>query len=259
MAKITKFSSAWDEFVSTVTKSNRYLFFDEKIPSKVDKTFGELFTLLSSLAESLKLIRTISGEDKLFRARIITNKVDCKSMWPPPMEKAVAGRMNPAGISYFYLALERATAVAETMDRPPRKMAVAEFVPEKELMLLNLTELSEKLENVGDDKPDTKKALGFFKYFAESICRPIVRDGLEHVDYVPSQIACEYFSHKFTLKSGRRVDGLLYPSAIRPGGSNIVLFPRNGDGESYTSLVKCQENVELLVFDTWRDFITRIT
>ena len=50
------------------------------------------------------------------------------------------------------------------------------------------------------------------------------RDGLEHVDYVPTQVVTEWFRHVFQTEDGAHVDGVIYPSARFDGGVCCVLF-----------------------------------
>ncbi|MGL1932212.1 MAG: RES family NAD+ phosphorylase [Desulfotalea sp.] len=56
-------------------------------------------------------------------------------------KKACAGRMNPAGISYFYLAQDSQTAYAEVIQKPPCTAALACFKPHRDLRLLNLGDI----------------------------------------------------------------------------------------------------------------------
>jgi len=42
---------------------------------------------------------------------------------------------------------------------------------------------------------------------------------------VPSQVVCEYLAQVFEPTPGTRLGGLVYPSAVHPGGKNLVVFP----------------------------------
>ena len=70
-----------------------------------------------------------------------------------------------------------------------------------------------------------REGLLFLDRFVNDISQPVAKDGSEHVDYVPSQVICEYFALIYTVADSRRLDGLVYPSALLPGGRNLVLFP----------------------------------
>jgi hypothetical protein len=51
-----------------------------------------------------------------------------------------------------------------------------------------------------------------------------MKDGREHIDYVPTQVVTEYFRHVFKDGDGQPVKGILYPSARQDGGVCCVLF-----------------------------------
>jgi hypothetical protein len=55
----------------------------------------------------------------------------------------------------------------------------------------------------------------------------VIKDGHEHIDYVPSQVICEYLAQVFDPGEGVNLCGLIYPSAVHPDGKNLVVFPEN--------------------------------
>ena len=63
---------------------------------------------------------------------------------------------------------------------------------------------------------------------------------MEHVEYVPSQVVCEFFAQVFNRSEERqRVNGIAYRSAVVPEGQNVILFPPEGGKrwEELTELV----------------------
>lgn len=73
----------------------------------------------------------------------------------------------------------------------------------------------------------------FLLDFANKISERVEKDGREHIDYVPSQVVCEYFAKIFQPNDDSPLDGMAYESAARHGGTNIVLFPpKRGKGFS---------------------------
>ena len=62
--------------------------------------------------------------------------------------------------------------------------------------------------------------------FRDEISKTVAQDGSEHFEYVPTQVVSEYFAQAFTFGAGKRIDGLVYPSAVEDGGKNLVVFPR---------------------------------
>jgi RES domain-containing protein len=69
----------------------------------------------------------------------------------------------------------------------------------------------------------------FIEDFVGSISSPAKKDGREHIDYVPSQVVSEFFAKAFRRASGEAIHGMVYPSAVKPGGRNVVLFPQLDD------------------------------
>ncbi|WP_425612510.1 RES family NAD+ phosphorylase [Xanthomonas prunicola] len=59
----------------------------------------------------------------------------------------------------------------------------------------------------------------------KSITKPVEKDGREHIDYVPSQVVCEFLAQAFLLNDGSTLDGIIYPSAANPGRTNLLVFP----------------------------------
>ncbi|HUX65543.1 MAG TPA: RES family NAD+ phosphorylase, partial [archaeon] len=50
-------------------------------------------------------------------------------------------------------------------------------------------------------------------------------DDREHLDYVPSQVVCEYLAQVFKTNTGERLGGLIFPSSVHVEGRNLVVFP----------------------------------
>ena len=75
-----------------------------------------------------------------------------------------------------------------------------------------------------DQKSERTKAL-FLREFVKSITKPVEKDGREHIDYVPSQVVCEFLAQIFLSNDGSTLDGIIYPSAANPGGTNLLVFP----------------------------------
>ena len=45
----------------------------------------------------------------------------------------------------------------------------------------------------------------------------------EHIEYIPSQVATEYFKHFLKIEN-KPIDGILYPSQRADGGKCCILF-----------------------------------
>lgn len=180
---------------------------------------------------------------------------DPAALGPPPDKDATNQRMSPVGISYFYLANERGTSLAETF-RSPCRAVVATFSLRRDLRLLDLT----KLPAVSVFNPNTRQKYeqyGFLAEFADRISWPIEKDGREHIDeYVPTQVLSEYFAKVYRQTDGTPIDGMIYKSAVHPGGRNIVLFPPQRG--KFMDLVKLEGTPKVLDLQHWDDFFREL-
>lgn len=249
----------WDRFSMTVKHRIRY-FFMERGPKNPDdreeRSPAELLTTISSMAEKLQLIRRVPKGVTLFRCRTRDRgakwPVDAENMLAPPSDRASAGRMNPAGIAYLYLAMESPTAVAEIATRPPTHLAIAEFRATQGLRVLDLTQLPKTPSVFDDGKRSERETIVFLEHFVTSITTPFAKDGREHFEYVPSQVVCEYFAKAFRGHNGDiRLDGIRYPSAVRPNSRNLVLFPPRSS-RPFTDVVRFVSGRKQR-FGTWKE------
>ena len=225
----TALKSYWENFETTVKTQTRY-FFDYK-PSHGSRRGHppNFLKAIGAIIEKRHLIYSLSANTSLYRVREshddkILDSFD--TLGPPPEGKASAGRMNPAGISYFYLAKEARTALGEVINRPPCSLVLAHFTTRSPVTVYDLTKLPQPPSKFDLEKFDTRQLILFLEAFIKLITQPVLKDDKEHIDYVPSQVVSEYFAHVFTTKDNRKIDGMIYPSAVVPGGKNIVLFPQ---------------------------------
>jgi hypothetical protein len=130
---------------------------------------------------------------------------------------------------------------------------VGAFTTKRELRILNLTELPTYPSIFDEEKRHISELLQFLNKFVREISKPVAKDGREHVEYVPSQVVCEYFAKVFRTEENESIDGIAYPSAIRPGGTNIVLFPPESGRDGFNELVELS-SAEELAFHDWTDF-----
>lgn len=256
-------SETWDFLVETTKHRSRYFFHEVANNcngiSKTPKDVLKLLHQLTSLEGEWDRRISIGPDNDLFRARICDaswNPSKERELWAPPTDKVSAGRMNPAGISYLYLATERETALAEINALPPCEVAIGHFNPKKELILLDL-EVPPNLEKCSEK---LRSAFEFFRYFIDSITLPVVKDGREHVEYVPSQIVCEYFAHAHNIEGATQLHGLQYPSTVRDGGKNIVLFPTaSAEYGVFSELLDRSGDLEVVNIDSWKSLVRETT
>lgn len=138
----------------------------------------------------------------------------------PPPDKARPGRANAKGKIVLYCADQEGTAVAEVRPAKGEYVSVAEVSAIKELMILDL------VTNPEPPNPFTATEEFDVNYwaelnqlliaFGEQLEKPLrSRDDL--TDYIPSQKLAERIENSLA-------DGIRYPSAMEPGGTNVVLF-----------------------------------
>ncbi|MFI3138365.1 MAG: RES domain-containing protein [Methylococcaceae bacterium] len=221
--------SSWDHFVRIVKYEVRY-FFDHAQSNSIDEQYepATLLPTIGSLVKRLGLLGSLPVGTPLFRARKKDQEdfsLDAEQLGAPPSEMASAGRMNPAGISYLYLAFDQKTALAEIQHSQSDQSAIGQFEILRDLQILNLTKLPDLPSIFDDNRRDKREELIFLESFIEEITKPVEKDNRKHIDYVPSQVVSEYFALVFQPSNGERLDGILYPSAVNPGGCNLVLFP----------------------------------
>lgn len=181
-------------------------------------------------AEVNALIKTLKIGTELYRSRYLpvaeAMRVSASTMGPPPKELATAGRMNPAGIPYFYAAFDVQTALAEIGQAPEGKLpAAAVFHTNKLLNVVDFSELPSVPSVFATDLKAERVTALFLNGFVRAITRSVEKDGREHIDYVPSQIVCEYLAQSFASEGGASIDGIVFPSAAHEGGKNLVVFP----------------------------------
>jgi hypothetical protein len=185
--------------------------------------------------EMANVASVLEAGAKLFRSRLCTSAATLQSVMSdpgsalgaPPPEFAQAGRMNALGVPVFYASFDRITCIAEV--RPPLwgRVAVGEFSLLKPVRLLDFRRLegarySSKTLSFFDPMFTQKVEKRKFTARLHELIREHVLPG-EESQYLITQAMAEYLAHV------RRpaFDGLMFGSAQRQGGVNVVLFPAN--------------------------------
>ena len=207
---------SWHGFVERVTRERRFLF------GGVDSlaAVGELFT-------KYELLTDLSPDQVLSRVRVhdTRDQIHCAAdLGTPPIRMARANRMSAAGIPLFYGALDDETAIAETVDpvdAAEGAVALGHFQPTASLRVLDLTRLPASPSLFDVEHRERRGDLIFLNSFVGDVSKPVRRDGTEHIDYVPTQILCEYIRHGF---ADGEVAGIFFRSTMRPEGTVAALF-----------------------------------
>lgn len=224
------FHDTWESFSQRVRWRSR--FFSQYAEVDLDSIFGNLEKLRTY--DGRPVIRSIGPEVEdrfVFRARIAFThkelekflKNPARELASPPPRNASAGRMNAAGISVFYGALDANTCVAEIRAPVGSSVVLGQFELIKEVQLLDLDALAEVyVEGSHFDREIVlqRGRATFLNHLASLIARPVMPND-EAFEYLPTQVVAEYLATKGTPK----LDGMLYRSSQTGGqGRNLVLF-----------------------------------
>ena len=223
-------SNLWHELRHGVEHESR--FFNTRLSALLDAAFAEVTHQPGRLDVAVQVIETSTP---IYRARVALEPRDVESiledpqarLGAPPPRQAHGGRMNAPGIRMFYGALDIDTCLAEV--RPPvgSTVVVAPFDPIRPLRLLDLDLLADVDLHIDFFDPDLKAKTErhlFLRSLAYRLTRPVMPGG-EELDYVLTQVICEYIAQV----AMPALDGIAFASAQRSSrGRNIALFARSG-------------------------------
>lgn len=222
----------WADFEANVKHVSRLLspVAGARPDSAPEKSFTFVQSLLVLAEDGAGLVQTLSRGTKLYRARIERDARDLEKhlrtspatgLGPAPADRVSAGRMNAQGVPMLYVAREADTACAEVASHSPYDEAVVgTFILQQPLRILDLTTIPARRSLFDETREPYDERLRSLSFYVDQITRPVILDDNHPVDYVPSQIITDAFRWWTTP----RIDGIAYPSRIRTGGKNIVLF-----------------------------------
>jgi len=208
-----QYEERWNTFCDIIKHKSR--FFDKDVKSLLEEILGNHDKSDSKQLPLLEFGPDTSNEF-IFRARRIDSKIEAKKIMnnpiielgPPPPNKALANRMNPAGISVFYGSLSEKTAVSEVRPFIGGLVIVGKFKAIRKLKILDLSQIGKGFTgSIFHPEYETRAAhLEFFKIFHSLITKPIQPND-EIFEYIPTQVFAEYISNILNF------DGILYRSA----------------------------------------------
>ncbi|WP_054774439.1 RES family NAD+ phosphorylase [Methylogaea oryzae] len=179
------------------------------------------------------VLRTVKPDEAtlLFRARRAPRPGNLErilsspgeQLGPPPPECAPAGRMNSAGVTAFYGAFDRETCIAELRPCLGDTVVSGAFRLRKPLRLLDfpLLEQCYREQPLSYFQPDFKRKSAcrhFLRRLHSKMRHPPQPD--DEAELLSTQVFAEYLSG--VVKPS--IDGVVYASAQREGGLNVVLF-----------------------------------
>lgn len=227
--------SGWNEFTRVVKHEARYVFFRrvdkerdwrgrEEIPP------AEFLDALGSVIAECGLYSTLHAGTVLCRLRTHAHDVRYTKAQelgsPPPNVARFPNRMSAAGITAFYGAFDKETAIAETTSPGSEGQAatLGHFKLLKDLYLVDFTKIPQVPSIWEDGTSSTRHGIIFLRNFLRDFTAPVEKDGREHIEYVPTQIVAEYLRFVHLGQKNNPIDGILYNSARRTGEKACVLF-----------------------------------
>ena len=218
---------SWRSFALAVKHKSRFHFSAPPPERDYDQEVSahQMLPFLASVVRKHKMMRRLAKGTTWYRVRRGIYPCSVEALGPPPLDKVTAGRMNPAGIPYFYLATVENTAIAEARLKPKEPATLGQWVLARDVHVLDLTKLPRSPSVFAGDT-HRYDMVHFIYEFVGEISQAVRPDQSEHIEYVPTQVICEFFAQSFTYGRKKRLDGIIYPSAVAPGGQNLVLFPK---------------------------------
>jgi len=244
----------WERFSQQLKHETRYVFF--RVENERDEYSEgvqnphEIMDEIANIISEIDLIRTIPTGTIITRARSHYENEHystVEDLGPPPTELAIhANRMSPSGIPMFYGSDTETTALSEV--EQTGFATVAQFVTQRPFKVLDLTRMPD-VPSIFDPQPSYERApLTFLHNFLDDLTKRVVKDGREHIEYIPTQVITEYFRHVFLDHEQERLKGIIYPSARSESGVSYVLFFKNDD---------CTQDDRGIVSDRWLSMQTR--
>ncbi|MEJ5034879.1 HEPN-associated N-terminal domain-containing protein [Acinetobacter sp. MYb177] len=234
---------SWDTFKKQILYKTRYLFLSEPTDELEDRQIIPVRFMLDALAnecKGLKLIKKIPKDSEFYRIRSHGEEdefTEFSEVGVAPKRNASSGRMNPAGIPYFYIASTSDTAKAETIS-DQRCWTLATFKLKEDISVIDFSKLSKIPSKFETRKYKLRQKLLFIHSFVKDISTPVEKDGMEHIDYIPTQVVSEFFRYRFSPK----VKGIKYKSIKDPKGINIAVFESdNADLQVIFDLVSTEK------------------
>lgn len=213
-----EYATEWDVFKKEIVHQNR--FFPQS------SIFSEIFSLSEESLESnlfLKLIPHLSMRihegESFWRSRVSESVLTSAKMGMPPNYKASAGRANPPGIAYLYVADNLDTSIKEVRPSNGAQVFVSECSLTESLNLLDLTRPKSKASVLKFEENEIEnilKYLSLLELFSNELSMPVLPEK-SHLEYIPTQFFCEY------LKTVGQYDGVVFNSSFG-NGKNLVLF-----------------------------------
>lgn len=225
----------WYAFVQLIKHHTRFLFFsrEPQVSYSREITAAGMLDALGDVLKELGCLQVLAAGTRLYRVRTHPSTIRLTTLSdfgaPPPEAVTRANRMSPIGISMFYAALDRDTALAETWgaleeaERRDKRATLATFELTRDVRIVDLISLPPRstiftpLTTMESRSPEA-----FLHDVAAEFAAPVAREHAELLEYVPTQVVTEFVRFRFSPDAP--AEGLGFRSARRTGGANVALF-----------------------------------
>jgi hypothetical protein len=249
------FSTAWQEFRDQIMHRTRFVFWAHQEPEEPWLGVGEIsvakvLQAIGRLLVEFDLITTLPADTVTYRARGHGQLQDSEGWGASqlgtnlPKNATSSSRMSPAGIPLFYGADDPETALAEVARADDREFfTVGKFVTTKPVTVIDLTHVPAVPSIFDPVLGGAQGKLWFLNELVDELRQPI-DTARSNLDYVPTQVFCEYFLHVFDpapqihvfgptprkhvadpkpeIEANGKVHGLLWTSAAAAGGGGCL-------------------------------------
>jgi RES domain/HEPN/RES N-terminal domain 1 len=206
----------WETFVDEIKWKRRFIFRRDNFSLGDPKDWlPDYLPEVTNLVSAGK--RYYRARLRVLEGRVGFEPLPAKEMGPPPPTRTHAGRANPAGIPYLYVAEEEETAVAEIRPHIGAVITIATVISKTDLKVIDLTNCPFVTSPFGHaNLTDELRKAAILRILNDELSKPIEPD-IADIEYLPTQYLAEAI-----LDAG--YDGILYASSVVKGGKNVVFF-----------------------------------
>lgn len=206
----------------TATAEERWLKLKDELKYK-NRFFPVSAPNRDELSQLLGLL-VISQDDvapDFFRARVQRDdrQLSLDDLKAPPFGVSQAGRANPPGLSYLYVASDAETAISEVRPTVADLVSVGRFASTGPFKLVDLSDPRSLISPFALDLEalsSVQASMGLLGMLSEDLTKPTPPHKAVY-EYLATQYLCELIK---TLG----YDGVRYRSSLNPGGYNFAFF-----------------------------------
>jgi len=162
-----------------------------------------------------------------------------------PEHSLAANRFSPPGISMFYGGATPEISAKEIRwsGKSGKVLHTGKFITKQEYTILDFTTLDCPKGKFDPQWVDQYHIAEFFRGFIKDLSAPCEDNCRKSLDYVPTQMLCEYFRYFGATRDGHRhaISGIKYPSSYDEKTPCYVFFWDNQTAPDNLSLVAIQQ------------------